>query len=85
MKNPQKVPHADLIDDFEFMKWCDNNILYQYCDVTKWRNAYIAFVREDRTGTDASIKIRVSTSQLYLLVRNYKSAAVKYKRERDSF
>lgn len=79
MKTPLKVPHADLIDDLEFMQWCDNNILYQYCDVVKWRDAYIAFVQEDRTAADASNKLHVCMGHVYLLVRNYESAAEQYK------
>ena len=84
MKTPLMVPHADLIDDLEFMQWCDSNILYQYCDVVKWRDTYIAYVQEARTGADAASKLNVCIDHVYVLVRYYKSAAKKYKAERDA-
>jgi len=83
-QTPQKVPHADLIDDFDFMQWCENNKLYENCDVVKWRYAYIVYVQEARTAREAAEKLHVHIDHVYLLVRNYESAAKKYKAERDA-
>jgi hypothetical protein len=82
MKTPQKVPHADLIDDFDFRQWCDNNPTYQYCSVDKWRHAYIVYVQQARTAKEAAKILNVCIDHVYCLVRQYESAAKEYKAAR---
>jgi hypothetical protein len=81
MKTPHMVPHADLIDNWNFMCWCKNNKDLDNCDVVKWRGAYIAYVKGARTPLAASIKLGTSISNVFTLVGNYKRIAVQYKAE----
>jgi len=82
MKTPQKVPHADLIENFDFMVWCEKK--YKNIDVVKWRYAYIVYVQEVRTAKEAAKKLNVCIDDVYDLVGQYKAAAKLYKAERDA-
>ena len=81
MKTPLMVPHADLIDDLEFMQWCDEN--YENCDVVGWRRAYEACIKGALTNREAAEILDIHIDSVSRLVRKYDQAAKKYKAERD--
>ena len=76
------VEHRDLIDDFEFMFWCDRN--YENSAVVKWRYAYIIYVRDGRSPRAAALKMSICKDTVYRRVRKYEAAARKYKAEQSA-
>ena len=73
------MKHIDIINDLEFMQWCDrqNNKI----DHVKCREA--ALLCADDVPMQVAKELKIDVTNVYARVRRYASAAEEYKRERD--
>jgi len=70
--------HLDLINDFEFMQWCDRQ--NDEIDHVKCREAALLCV--NFVPMQVARKLKIDVSNVYARVRRYESTVKKYKRER---
>ena len=73
------MKHIDIINDLEFMQWCDrqNNKI----DHVKCREA--ALLCADDVPMQVAKELKIDVRNVYRRVESYESAAKKYKAERD--
>ncbi len=71
--------HLDIINDFEFMQWCDRQP--NKIDHVKCREA--ALLSANFVPMRVVKKLKIDVSNVYARVRRYQAAAKQYKAERD--
>jgi hypothetical protein len=69
--------YADYLDNFDFMKWCEN-ANHQRFDFTKKHRIYTMFAVDNLLPKVIARKMQLTRQQIYLQIRSYKSLVDRY-------